>query len=98
MFRKAHVQASGSSSVVHDQLIGRHHQAFKKVESMQGMQILQNSCEIIFYNREVYEPIIVLQHKIKNGDNQRIGRSIDRESVRLSFDGEKVIDQERETL
>ena len=56
MFRKAHVQASGSSSVVHDQLIGRHHQAFKKVESMQGMQILQNSCEIIVDNGEVYEP------------------------------------------
>ena len=56
MFWKAHVQASGSSSVVHHQLIGRHHQAFKKVESMQGMQILQNSCEIIVDNGEVYEP------------------------------------------
>ena len=70
----------------------------QKVESMQGMQILQNSCEITFDNREVNEPIIVLQHKIKNDDNQIIGRSMDRETLSLSFDGEKVIDQKRETL
>ena len=68
------------------------------MESMQGMQILQNSCEIIFDNREVYAPIIVLQHKIKNDDNQIIGRSMDRETLSLSFDGEKVVDQKRETL
>ena len=69
------------------------------MESMQGMQILQNSCEIIFDNREVYAPMIVLQHKIKNDDNQRIGRSLDRESaVSSSFDRKTVMGQKREAL
>ena len=100
MFRKADVQASGSTSVVHDQLIGRHHQAYKKWKVCRACKFCKIAVKSsLTIGRCTSYAMIVLQHKIKNDDNQRIGRSLDRESaVSSSFDRKTVMGQKREAL